>query len=369
MAVITSRQELTDVCMEAFRSWENVESILLFGSRVRGTALPDSDWDIAVLVNDPVITEPTQNKRKPARPPFDRYENLDVVTLTPAFMHANLASYGTIAQQIAQDGESIIGDWDLDQKSIKENALINPGDWQLGLASSADHIHESINAINRYKRETDAYMAIASCQSFIAHSQGAAELLVKAILKRRKIPPKHTHDLVQLAQTMRSHTPQDVAAAKWRTLCDRIESLDGFTALDHQAEYFGANIKVAAVKRAAKRLAQTLVLLVDEIDSAIEPMTHCDNMGLSSNCRGDITHQDQLRSCAHAFPPKLQTVVEEAAKVFALPNVPKTVPAPPYPEPVPVAKSFVRYIGALENTLVGPISDWITVRLNVINNN
>ena len=366
MSLITSRQELTDACVEAFRSWENVESILLFGSRARGTALPDSDWDIAVLVNDPELTCPTQNKRQPARPPLDRYENLDVVTLTPEFLRANLASYGTIAQQIAQDGQPLIGDWEMDQKAIKEKAIISPSDWQIGLVSSCKHIRRSIDEIYDYKQEIDAYGAIANCQSFIMHSQSAAEYLVKALLKRRKIPPKHTHDLERLAQTMRSHAPPDVAASKWSVLSERIEAIDGFTFLDHQAEYHGEDIKVVEVKRAAERLARTSMLFIDEIDSALDPQSHCDDMGLSSNCLGDTVHQDQLKTCARIFPLKLQTLVEKAATVFALPNVTKVVSIPDYPEPARAAKSFLEHIRKLENTLAGPISDWVVARLDTV---
>jgi predicted nucleotidyltransferase len=32
---------------------QNIERVVLFGSRARGDALPDSDYDIAVFLNDP----------------------------------------------------------------------------------------------------------------------------------------------------------------------------------------------------------------------------------------------------------------------------------------------------------------------------
>ncbi len=356
MSLITSRRKLKDVCAEAFKSWDNLESILLFGSRVRGTARPDSDWDIALIVDDPAITCVQQNKRQPAPPPFDRYENLDVVTLTPALLCADLSSYGTITQQIAQDGQRIIGDWEMDQDAIRHNAVIAPRDWHFGLEASRGHIQDAVNAVQQYKHETDYDAATMRCQSFIVHSQHAAEFLVKTILKRRKIPPKHTHDLTRLAQTMRSSGPDDIDASKWRSLSNRVESLDGFTFLDHQAEYHGALIEVATVERAAQRLALTLSLLIDEVDSALDPQAAAAVMGLSAACLGDASHQAQLKLLAQTFPQKIRAVITSARAVFALPNIPKKAFYPP----VPAVESYLTYIGAFEQAIYGAITDWVT---------
>ncbi|MCY4150713.1 MAG: nucleotidyltransferase domain-containing protein [Aestuariivita sp.] len=356
MPLITSRRELTEVCTEAFERWDNLESILLFGSRVRGTARPDSDWDIALIVNDPAITCVKQNKRQPA--PFDRYENLDVVTLTPVLLHADLASYGTITQQIAQDGQRIIGDWDMDQDAIRDNAVINPRDWYLGLEASRGHIQDAVNSVQQYKQETDYDAATMRCQSFIVHSQDAAEFLVKAMLKRRKIPPKHTHDLTRLVQTMRSSVPDDIDASLWSALSNRIELLDGFTFLDHQAEYRSASIEVAAVERAAQRLARTLGLFIDEVDSALDPSAVAEVMGLSATCLGDAAHQTQLKTLAQTFPQKIRAFVASAQTVFALPNAPKKAFYPPDP----AAESYLTHIGAFEQAIYGAVTDWAATR-------
>ncbi|MCY4345623.1 MAG: nucleotidyltransferase domain-containing protein, partial [Aestuariivita sp.] len=86
MSLITSRQQLTTLCERAYQTWPDVRAILLFGSQAKGTAHPDSDWDIAVIVEDPTIDHVIHYKREKSPSPFDGYDNLDVLTLTPAII-------------------------------------------------------------------------------------------------------------------------------------------------------------------------------------------------------------------------------------------------------------------------------------------
>jgi predicted nucleotidyltransferase len=82
-----------------------VEQIYLFGSRARGTAHPDSDWDIYVLVNrDLDFAErqllTTEIKRELAR---ERIPN-DVLLKSNKQFHASKSYPGHIAYAVAREG-------------------------------------------------------------------------------------------------------------------------------------------------------------------------------------------------------------------------------------------------------------------------
>ncbi len=49
---------LRDAACEAMRQLDDAEALLLFGSRARGTARPDSDWDVAVITREAARVDP-----------------------------------------------------------------------------------------------------------------------------------------------------------------------------------------------------------------------------------------------------------------------------------------------------------------------
>ena len=196
---ITSRAHLTTVCQQAREQWDHVQAIVLFGSRAKGTVRPDSDWDIAVIVDNPDLTELRHNKVTPAPPPFDRYENLDVLTLTPAMIHEDRLSYGRIAQQIAQDGTALMGEWEINGEEMKDKAVMDPKEWRRGVNDSFTHMKYALSAITKYKRQTHYDLCDTDCRTFIVRSQESAEHLVKTLMTRRKVLPRKTHDIDQLA--------------------------------------------------------------------------------------------------------------------------------------------------------------------------
>lgn len=57
-----SREYVLDIIRNTVRSTEPDAEIILFGSRARGDARPDSDWDVVVLLN------------KPSMPHYERYK-------------------------------------------------------------------------------------------------------------------------------------------------------------------------------------------------------------------------------------------------------------------------------------------------------
>ena len=325
---ITSRAHLTAVCQQAQAQWDHVQAIVLFGSRAKGTARPDSDWDIAVIVDDPALTELRHSQVTPVPPPFDRYENLDVLMLTPTMIHADRLSYGRVAQQIAQDGTTLMGEWTMKRDEIKETAVMNPQEWRLGISTSLDRITDALNAIIKYKQKTDYVSCDTNCLTFIVQSQMAAEHLVKAIMTRRKVPPQKTHDISQLAQHMRNHPLAHISGSDWSALTERVQALNGTTHMDHQAGYDTYIMTPEAILQATDRLVNTIPFLVDEIGSALHPARSAAAMGLSQACWGTAAHQAALRREAHGLLLECHLLVKTADAVFGAPDTLKPAAAP-----------------------------------------
>ena len=344
MERITSRAHLIALCQQAREQWDHVQAIVLFGSRAKGTARPDSDWDIAVIVDDPQLTTLRHNKVTPAPPPFDRYENLDVLTLTPAMIHADRLSYGRIAQQIAQDGTALMGEWTMNGEEMKKNAVMNPKEWRRGINDSLKHMNMALGEIHAYKEKTHYASCGTDCGEFIVQSQMAAEHLVKTLMTRRKVPPEKSHDIHQLAQTMRDHPLADVPDPDWQALTERVRSLNGETHMDHQAGYGTYLITSEALTHATIRLVKTIRFLIDEIGSGIHPARYGISMALSKACWGTSEHQAVLRKEARGLLPDCHRLVERAAAVFGAPDTPK----PDMSELSPPVILFLSYVEPLE---------------------
>ena len=344
MERITSRAHLIALCQQAREQWDHVQAIVLFGSRAKGTARPDSDWDIAVIVDDPQLTTLRHNKVTPAPPPFDRYENLDVLMLTPAMIHADRLSYGRIAQQIAQDGTALMGEWTMNGEEMKKNAVMNPKEWRRGIDNSLKHMKDALNAIHDYKEKTDYDSCETECGAFIVQSQMAAEHLVKTLMTRRKVPPEKSHDIHQLAQTMRDHPLADVPDSDWQALTERVRSLNGETHTDHQAGYGTYLITSEALTHATVRLVKTIRFLIDEIGSGIHPARYGISMALSKACWGTSEHQAVLKKGAQRRLTDCHRLVQRAAAVFDAPDTPKPDAASSSSSVV----SFLRYVAPLE---------------------
>ena len=331
MSLITSRQQLTTLCERAYQTWPDVRAILLFGSQAKGTARPDSDWDIAVIVDDPTIDHVIHYKREKSPAPFDGYDNLDVLTLTPAIIAQDRRAFGRIAQQIDQDGTPIIGDWSMNHPTPSPAALILPKDWRLGITTSLNHMTIALNEVAAYKQCHFYDDAEVYCRSFVNSSQEAAEHLVKTMLKRRKVPPARIHDIERLVTQMRAQCPDDVTEGAWTALAVRIESLNGDSHRDHQAGYGDYRLTAEDITRSANRLSTALRLLVDEVESAIYPHDAPATMGLFAECLGDDRHLSALAKAGRAIHTTIDSLQAHATRVIALTDTPKTADDPPDP--------------------------------------
>ncbi|MCY4287244.1 MAG: nucleotidyltransferase domain-containing protein [Aestuariivita sp.] len=355
MSLITSRQQLTTLCERAYQTWPDVRAILLFGSQAKGTAHPDSDWDIAVIVEDPTIDHVIHYKREKSPSPFDGYDNLDVLTLTPAIIAQDRHAFGRIAQQIDQDGTPVIGDWIMTPNDPTAPTIMDPNEWGLGITTSLNHMTFALNNIDEYKQRDRYDNVEAYCRSFVESSQMAAEHLVKTMLKRRKVPPVRTHDMERLAAQMRDQRPDNVTERDWTALTARIESLNEDSHRDHQAGYGDYQLTAKDITRAAARLSETFRLLVDEVESALHPKAVQSTMGLSNDCLGDDSHQELSRANGQDVLVNCHRMMEKGDTVWNRTNASKTTRTTPS-EPV---RSFLALIHPLEDMISPPITERI----------
>ena len=232
--------------------WPAASAVLLFGSRARGDHLPSSDWDLAVVTDDP-------GGCPPDLPLLDLAE-LDPRGIDVAFIsdddirrHRNLL--GRLGCALARDARPIAGSW-RPPAGLKEPET-----------DHAMYLAEIENSLRRFSealiwavsvfRKSSAVAAQNSAGSFVNGSADAAEHLAKAMLVRNGHQPRSIHDLGRLADGNADDDPD---------LAETIRSLNGHTRADQTRHYGNAPPPTAAaVSHAAIRLKRTGQLLAAEL--------------------------------------------------------------------------------------------------------
>lgn len=103
---MNTREHLTKIIRTILQAHDiQIEQIYLFGSRAQGTARPDSDWDVYVLVDDDLAFADrrrltTEIKRELAR---QRIPN-DVILKSNKQFQVSKIYPGHLAYTVAQEG-------------------------------------------------------------------------------------------------------------------------------------------------------------------------------------------------------------------------------------------------------------------------
>jgi HEPN domain-containing protein/predicted nucleotidyltransferase len=173
--------------------------IVLFGSRARGTAAPDSDYDIMVEIETELSS--TQRVRAVADL-FPRREwSMDVLVYTPDEVRRWKDDVGFTLYDIVREGRVLYrrpdvtdGDfWSGDAVSPATRVRERPSERPESLASW----------IRRAQHDFDASQAIAKLDSppwdvVCLHAHQAVEKLLKACLVARSVRPPRTHDVREI---------------------------------------------------------------------------------------------------------------------------------------------------------------------------
>ena len=232
--------------------WPAASAVLLFGSRARGDHLPSSDWDLAVVTDDP-------RGCPPDLPLLDLAE-LDPLGIDVAFIsdddirrHRNLL--GRLGCALARDARPIAGSW-RPPAGLKEPEIdhaIYVAEIKNSLARFSEALRSAFHALHN----SSAAGSQNALDNFVNRSANAAEHLAKAMLVRNGRQPRSVFDLSRLAEGIATEDPE---------LAKTVRSLNGHTRVDHTRHYSNAPpASAAAVSHAALRLKRTGQLLAAEL--------------------------------------------------------------------------------------------------------
>ena len=232
--------------------WPAASAVLLFGSRARGDHRPSSDWDLAVVTDDP-------HHRPADLPLLDLAEldprGIDVAFISAADIRRQRNLLGRLGCSLARDARSIAGSWH-PPAGLKEPET-DLGIYRTEIDNSLRRFGEALRSAIHAFPDSTAVSAQNSANNFVNRSADAAEHLAKAMLVRNGHQPRSIHDLGRLADGISAQDPELAAA---------VRSLNGHTQGGHTRHYVNAPPATAeAVSHAAQRLQQTGRLLAAEL--------------------------------------------------------------------------------------------------------
>ena len=227
------------------RERDDLLAVVLFGSRARGTARPDSDWDLALIAEtgQPTVEHATVTELG------DLGVEVQAVSISPAVLRSKRNAPGHIARNVLLDGRLLAGSLPAVGK-IRKSPPTQPQEFQritgpiqrafksagIGFADAAEAVAAG---------DTDACYEAAV--SFVQCTADVSEHLAKLMLVRRGLQPARTHDLDELAQQL-----EDADPVRWSNEAARIRAMNGQTRRHHQAAY--TVVSPDDVRHAASRL-------------------------------------------------------------------------------------------------------------------
>ena len=260
-AAITER-ELAAACRETLARWPQARAAVLFGSRARGTQRPDSDWDVAFVLEGGELRHP-----RPARSVFPHsgmpvdLDHVDVWALSQDDLHRNARSLGTLSYAVCRDGRVLAGEWNgPDPAWVDGNAVMKPEDWASRMRQVMVQLSSAMSPISFVATSQTWAISGGYCINLLRSTADAAELLVRAAMERRGVPADRSHDSAQLAGAFAAQRPEEGA------LAERMAALNGGSRAHHVAMYEFRPPHAAEVRAALARLAGTLDLLASEIE-------------------------------------------------------------------------------------------------------
>jgi uncharacterized protein len=186
--------EVADRIVAAMRPWR----IVLFGSRARGDARDDSDYDIFVEIEVGAM-RPREFARQILALFPNRRWSLDLKVRPPGEIERRRDDPGTIEWDIAREGQVLYADPAASTNFMRADRVGEP---------SAD-IPESFREwIEMAERDLHLCRLLAASGADLwAHvcysSQQAVEKYMKALLISRRVRPARTHNLLELLAALR----------------------------------------------------------------------------------------------------------------------------------------------------------------------
>ena len=235
---ITSETQLAEICRQTLVDWPEAKAAVLFGSRARGDHRPDSDWDVALIVEGTESIDRSDLFREAG------VDNVDLWTVDRDWAACDEFYVGSLATAIALDGKVLAGRWKIDQP---EKLNMDPTTWQQDMLTSLVGIENALQKHTRLAEKSKWISCLSECTDFVKNSADAAEHLVKAMIGRRGIQPKSSHDIQELVEGYVLHRQiiwpkilheggKDEVAAE-HELIRQMRRLNGQTKLQQQGNY------------------------------------------------------------------------------------------------------------------------------------
>ena len=263
MSPVITERELAAACRETLRQWPQALAAVLFGSRARGTAHPDSDWDVAFVLEGGELRHP-----RSARSVFPRSElpadllRVDVWAFSEDDLRRNARALGTLPYVVCRDGRVLAGEWNRpDPAQMEREAAVNPEDWTRRMELAWEKADAAIRLISRMAEAVQWRRCALHCSSFLEASANAAEFMVKAAMERRGVSADRTHDVAKLASAFAMQRPDE------RALAERMADLNGDSRTHHMTMYDFRLPEATDVQACVRRLAGTLDLWVSEVET------------------------------------------------------------------------------------------------------
>ena len=232
------------------RKDNSIWSIWLFGSRAKGTARTDSDWDIAL------ITSAYMNGRSTTLAPAPSLKcavsNIEINCIQipiDIFLKKRLVM-PHLAWAIAAEGVPLAQRrWRLPIHQTNEVFVMDLAEYHRHLSQIHDRLHHISNAYEILADPDRVNLWHAECDLLQDDTQAMAEGFIKAGCIQRgygEFPRVHSFD--EIAASVR-------AALHDESFASTIEELNGNSSSDHQVRYF-ANQEPSLVSGAVTRLCK-----------------------------------------------------------------------------------------------------------------
>ena len=255
---ITSQAQLAEICRQTLADWPEAQAAVLYGSRARGDHRPDSDWDIAVILDGDAPVQSTLSFPQGNR--FRRIDNLDAWVVGSETVIAEAGHLGRVSCALTLDGKLLSGEW---RRYPAKEASMEPKDWHNRMNIIQKHTRDTIYQYQDIAEETTWTRCAPCCRAFVGIGSDAAEMLVKAMMERRGVRADMSHDIIALAQSFAAARPEE------QELTQRMKALNGDSNKDHQANYADKSLSPDDCSRALSRLTGTLALLAHEIEDTV----------------------------------------------------------------------------------------------------
>ena len=224
----TTLERLRELAREVVRRAPEVEAVVLFGSRARGTAGPGSDWDIALI-------EKNGKAQEAAYRLLDAQPGVRLLGIGADEIERHKDTAGALEAALARQGVTLAGAWR--RPACRKEALrMEIVRMRAHLANATDQMDKAVRAgiEHLYAMEWER----GDWTPLTTGSVDAAEHVAKAILTGHGLSPREVHFLDSLAEQIANayRGRNDPRQAEW---AERIRAMNGTTRTRrlHDADY------------------------------------------------------------------------------------------------------------------------------------